>query len=1125
MASQARALHAFDISVLGADSHVWLSVNASQGSVHGVPRRSPNWVLPASDARPSDWLTRVVGSADRTAQTDAVAIGEALRELVFGVPEVVSLFHLSRGAAAAAGAQLLVRVLAAPQEISSWPWELLIDPQRPGEFLTMARDVHVVRAGRSRTYPVRTEPVQPPLNLLLVLSSPLRSSTTEDETPFDLYGEKRALLEELRPLVERGLLAVEVEERPTVERLRERIGRQRRGFHLLHYLGHAQPNGLNLERAGGTRRLVPGADFAALLQQMPDLRLAVFAGCETARSPSDPGADEWPGTQSIADCCVRDASPMVIGMQAVLPFGTERLFTRFFYQALTSGHHVAEALRLARLAIADDQFDGRPLANWSVPALFVGGSLPGAVLDPAAKALPVPRAPRVATRYDPLQGELRFTSRFNEMRQALDVLSARRPARLLQVVGGRGSGKSAFLDRVAEELDDDILVLMFPASRLLRAVAEPELEADPTAAVAMLGTLVSELLKRGRRKVTARGERVPQDWWVQLLEDLADVPMAILIDDADDLISTDPTGPDAAWKRRAGDEILAALSELTRRRGKVRLALASRADIPSLSTRLRAGQVFTIALKALDWDDIWLWIRRNLPILSKYGKDALAPFYSDLSHLESWERLAEKLIERPSTTVAELPAVVASIRTPDQTTAVSAGRGNTGAVSDLPIFGIVPSRGAEPTDPDLSGERDEPAASAGGAAPGVLRIAVTGQLSSDSVVEFTRLATGFAAGHGVSGRVMSSATMDVTSSLAELVSLPMESDDPDAGAVPPAGLAGVERLHPDIVVLEQTMEGDLQTQQACKRLVASGALVIARTDSPRPVAARDAMLSVGVLGEDLPTVPLPDVYVSPSVTATGSWTPARYAAAAATVIWATDRGQSAADVRRTLIDTASVVQAGGHTVRVLDVPAALRATRRQLLVDALQNEPLELGQLLATTGLRAEVALPIIEELVAEGVVNRTRLADTETLEDPHSLTQQYVNLRTLPYGRERTRSMNALAARAGQLARRNRYTRERVSALWESGHEGRRIVALGVMVARPDLALPNAIAEAISAKRSSFEQYQALLAAEEAWDTLSPAEHQLLKDEITRARPGEESDQRGVDSSRAVRAHRLLAR
>ena len=72
--------------------------------------------------------------------------------------------------------------------------------------------------------------------------------------------------------------------------------------------------------------------------------------------------------------------------------------------------------------------------------------------------------PRVALRLGVRQRDLRFISRLTELREGLDVLTGRSPARLLQVVGMPGTGKSSFLDRVLEELDDDILILSLSAS-------------------------------------------------------------------------------------------------------------------------------------------------------------------------------------------------------------------------------------------------------------------------------------------------------------------------------------------------------------------------------------------------------------------------------------------------------------------------------------------------------------------------------------------------------------------------------------------------------------------------------------------------------------------------------------
>ena len=1063
-ASATRPMNLFEVSVLGAGDHVWLSANSSQGSVYGVPRPKPDWAPDLSSL--PDWMSNAVRLARREAGEAAIQVGKQLSDLVFGVPDVAALFQQARGAAASAGEQLLLRVLVAPEEISTWPWELLIDPQRPDQYLTLARDVHVVRAGRSRTYPVRAQPIDPPLNLLMVMSSPLKSGAAEDETPFDLYEEKRSLLAELRPLEQRGLLRVEVEDRPTVERLRSRIGRQRRGFHLLHYLGHAQPAGLKLEMPNGRGRLVEGQDFANLLQQMPDLRLAVFAGCETARPPSDPARQAWPGPLSVADHCVRDACPMVIGMQAVLPFGTERLFTRFFYQALTAGQSVAEALRLARLAIADDQDSGQPLVNWSVPALFVGGSLPGPVTDPTAEAEPPPRQSRIALRLDVRQRDLRFISRLTELREALDVLSGRNPVRLLHVIGLPGTGKSCFLDRAVEELDSNVVILSMCAGRLLA-------EEDP---LEELCRLVAEQVRRAGAAPSSRGKLTSRDWWERLMEVLTDVPMALVIDDADELVAAGTTG----------QAVLDALSLLTRRRSGVRVAVAAETEITSLTMPLETREVRKIRLQALSWPEVWQWIRRNLPVLTRFPESELACFYADLSHLEQWEQLANAVSDNQSLVVDDLPAVVENI-------AAKLSVADTGAARP-PVFGgqetfleSAPIRSVE----------------AGSAPLRALKVAVAGPFTVGREAQFSRAVTWYAAKRSVSGRVVASESGDASSSLGELLNLP--SPFQGGGSASYEAIADwinmARASGADVVVLDVGgPEPDAAITAAVQDLLDAGCLVIAaggNSGAPTYPAWIENVLAVGALEDNdesaayspyFPEDRKPDIYapkrlppgpmssIVDNPDAQGTSMAALNATAAAIVVWASDRGMSAPGVRDVLVHNAR--QPGSpdeRAPRLLDVEAALGATRRQLLLDTLQNEPMELGQILAETGLRPEVAVPLIDDLVASQTLRRIRTSDVETFDDPNSLSQQYARLRTGAPGPEQ---LQQLVDRAGELARHGRYTQPKVRSLWDSGDDGRRVVALGVIQARPELGTARIAAEGIRESRSAFEQYQALKAA-----------------------------------------------
>ncbi|MGW4339911.1 CHAT domain-containing protein [Rhodococcus koreensis] len=949
-----------EISVLRAGDHVWLSAQSWMGSVFAVRREIPEWKLPNDvtgktiDA-PSGWLTDTVRHARTDAAAHALDVGKVLTDLVFGIPDIETLLQQSRGIAGRAGTQLLVRILAAPQEVCAWPWELLLDPQRPDQFLAMARDVHVVRSGRSRTYPIRHTPIEPPLNLLLVMSSPLREGPEDSEAPFDLYAEKRSLLSELRPLVDRGLLRVVVEDRPSVERLRSRMGMQRRGFHLFHYLGHANPDGLKMERRNGRGMLLPSQEFALLLQQLPDLRLAVFAGCETARAPDGATDDDpWPGPLSSADICVRDACPMVIGMQAVLPFRTERLLTRFFYEALTAGQPVAEALRLARLAINGDENSGDPLLDWAVPCLFVGGSEPGAIIDPDAKARPEPSPRRISRRIGIRQGELRFISRLAELREGVDVLSGRTSARLLHVVGMPSTGKTALLDRVLEELEPQIAHLFVSTKRLL---AKP----DP---LRELSRIVAELMDDAGVRAARPGRLSAGDWWERLLDDLTEVPTAIVVDDGDLLVGDAPGASD----------LLDALVLLTQRRGDARLAVATTGELAELTESLRAAEVRTIRLDALSWPEVWQWIRRNLPSLTRYPEQDLSRLYTDVRHLELWEQLADLAAQDGTFEPRDLPLLVRQL--------------GVGAAKPVPpVSNGSDFFGAGPGAP-------EPEAAAAAPVRHALRLAVAGPFTAGRREEIAVAVTQCAIRHDVPGRVVAGETGQGESALAEL--LPQElafahgvpSGRDVCGWMEDAGLADA-----DILVFDYGNAVPSDAQNAViARLVRDGRLVIVsgdHSDDPEyPAWSADAF-AVGAVEDDgtlthetpyFPDAGKPDVYAPRTITGTtcerlvdrpemeGTTFAALYVAVAAMLVWATDRDLAARDVRALLVETATPISTSrGDTAKQLDVEAALDRARREVVVAALGSDALELGQLLAEIPIRPELAVPLLDALVADG--------------------------------------------------------------------------------------------------------------------------------------------------------------
>jgi hypothetical protein len=544
----------FDLTVnLGPDAVPWLSAASRVGFFHGIPRYDAA-LPPLSELLDHVYdYTDAVLHAERRPEPE---LARVLGELVFGDPMVLQLFLATRGVAADRGRQLLFRILAAPH-LAVLPWELLPDPvTSQGEgprYLALAPDTHLVRFARGRTYPARTTLLEAPLNLLLVLSSPTPKSAEENWLSFDIFDVKRALLAELAPLVQAGMLKIDVEDHPTLDNLRRRIGAQRRGYHLFHYVGHALPERLIIEDLTGQRRDLGSSQFMEVLRLCPDLRLAVFAGCETARAARDPAtldtrtAVGWRDLLSLADQCVQEACPAVIGMQAVLSFNTERVFTRFFYQALAHGYSTAEALRLARGAIQGDEHRTDDLLDWSVPALFVGNTDPGPLL-PRSAAAPKEAGPtRSDLKLGLQQSNERFYGRDLPLRQAVEILAGVTAERVLVVTGSAGVGKTQLVDRMLEELDVAVThVLYVPLDRLVPEVVQAGHKLDkgsmpdlaelttckPEGALDRLCRLVTELLGEGVKHPRDAAWST-DEWWERIVEDLVRHAFVLAIEDID----------------------------------------------------------------------------------------------------------------------------------------------------------------------------------------------------------------------------------------------------------------------------------------------------------------------------------------------------------------------------------------------------------------------------------------------------------------------------------------------------------------------------------------------------------------------------------------------------------------
>jgi hypothetical protein len=139
-------------------------------------------------------------------------------------------------------------------------------------------------------------------------------------------------------------------------------------------------------------------------------------------------------------------------------------------------------------------------------------------------------------------------------------------------------------------------------------------------------------------------------------------------------------------------------------------------------------------------------------------------------------------------------------------------------------------------------------------------------------------------------------------------------------------------------------------------------------------------------------------------------------------------------------------------------------------------------------------------------------------------IAAQYEEIRQgSPYGRERTQKMAELVRQARQMATLGFVSTEAIEQLFNSGQDGNRIMALGLMRGAPKFADANIAAKVIRQPRSSFEQYQALRVTQElVRGSVSPDDLKAISEAIAVAEANGSLREKS-DSSRSNIADQIL--
>jgi tetratricopeptide (TPR) repeat protein len=289
------------------------------------------------------------------------------------------------------------------EELMRYPWELLHN----GEHFLLASGVFTLtRTLLNPEMPAESElPVSPPIRLLYIGASPSDRLHLETERSFE------ALKRGLARLIEDGYVLVDELQPPTFDELvryLDSFGSMDTALdnetsipcYVVHFDGHGASGRLcpagdcNTLNDADARKCVDcgmpldhvttqtylcfcddqgrnryiGTEALCELFLKSDVRMAVFAACETAMLPEEDRRHRHRRAAvdtTLATALVKAQVPAVVAMPSFLQDDLSPTFTFHFYEALAHGRTLEEALVRARQALLPSKH-----SSWFVPVLY-----------------------------------------------------------------------------------------------------------------------------------------------------------------------------------------------------------------------------------------------------------------------------------------------------------------------------------------------------------------------------------------------------------------------------------------------------------------------------------------------------------------------------------------------------------------------------------------------------------------------------------------------------------------------------------------------------------------------------------------------------------------------------------
>jgi len=225
----------------------------AQGNVSAKWRERSAKALAPLDPKDLNWSLGLLqaSSVDRDTLRH---IGEELFAKIFSDP-LGKMLWKAIGEAQAGGSGIHFRLALEGAEWARLPWELLYHRDLGylsiGESFTLSRRVSTSRAVEpSRSFRL-------PISILVVVSQP------QDREQLDVDREIEHIKSALDIWIRQGLVQVELERKPTIERLRELA--KSTPYQIFHYIGHGDAGRIILVGDFGREEGVEAARFADLV--------------------------------------------------------------------------------------------------------------------------------------------------------------------------------------------------------------------------------------------------------------------------------------------------------------------------------------------------------------------------------------------------------------------------------------------------------------------------------------------------------------------------------------------------------------------------------------------------------------------------------------------------------------------------------------------------------------------------------------------------------------------------------------------------------------------------------------------------------------------------------------------